>query len=196
MGGLLARSATVHALAGQHDWVGRVTHVVCLGTPDLGAQLDKAALLGARALALMPASVPLAAPRTVPLQHARVTRDGWAGHDLTAKWGEDRIAVAPLAHAAYHFVAAAPHQPGQLVRRVGDLIRSAGATRLDTGEPSSDPVEDSLDTSDHESLLSHPRVADWLVSWLQCSPDGPAPGRTEGDVSPRVASPGRHRAAV
>ncbi len=193
MGGLLARSATVHALAGQHDWARHVTHVVCLGTPHLGAQWEKAVHLGSRALALMPASVPFAATRPVPLQRGCVTRNEWSGHDLTAKWGEDRLAVAPLAHAAYHFVAAARHQPAQLMGRAGD---PAGSTQgADGSGPSAAPV-DPPDAADHVALLRHPQVADWLVTWLQCSTDEPAGARTEEGVPPRADSPGRHRATV
>ena len=192
MGGLLARSATVHALAGQRDWVRRVTHVVCLGTPHLGAQGEKAAHLGARALALVPSSAARASARTVPLRHAYVSRDDWAGHDVTAPWGEDRIAVAPLSDAAYHFVAAGRPRPQQLAGR-GDHVRSSGTGSRDSGEPSS-PVEDALDAGDHVALLSHPQVADGLVTWLQGSPDA-AGGRTDQDEPPGIARPGRHRAA-
>lgn len=194
MGGLLARSATVHGLAGQHDWVRRVTHVVCLGTPHLGAQWEKAAHLGARAAALLPASAPFGAARPVPLRHARVTAREWDGPDLTARWGEDRIAVAPLADAAYHFVAAARHRPAQLVGRAGG---SAPPTR-DPGseDPSSPPVEDRLAATDDVALLSHPRIADWLVTWLLSSPDGAPLERTDEMDSPSAAGPGRHRAPV
>jgi hypothetical protein len=98
-----------------------------------------------------------------------VTRDEWKGHDVTARWGEDRIAVAPLVDAAYHFVAAT-------------MSRGTKA-----------------DSADHVALLNHPLIADWLVAWLQRAPDGPAPGRTDQDAEHNaehtIGSPGRHRAA-
>ena len=142
MGGLLAKSTTVHALAGEHDWVRRVAQVVCLGTPHLGAQLEKAVTLGVQALGWVPES-PFGASRSLVLRHEYVTRDGWEGGDLTARWGEDRIGVAPLADATYHFVAVtAPQTARPLV--------------------------------DHVALLTHPQIADWLVTWLQSTPGGPA----------------------
>jgi triacylglycerol lipase len=139
MGGLLARSTTVQAFAAGQDWVHKVTHVVCLGTPHLGAQLEKAVHLATNALNRVPRSVPFRAPRHGPrpvgLRHAHVSRDEWVGRDLTARWGEERIAIAPLAHVTYHFVA---------------------------------PDVDHQDSrADHVSLLQHPRIGDWLVSWLQ-----------------------------
>jgi hypothetical protein len=111
---------------------------------------------------------------------------------VTAPWGEDRIAVAPLSDAAYHFVAAGRPRPQQLAGR-GDHVRSSGTGSRDSGEPSS-PVEDALDAGDHVALLSHPQVADGLVTWLQGSPDA-AGGRTDQDEPPGIARPGRHRAA-
>ena len=190
MGALLVRSTTVHALAGEHEWVRRVALVVCLGTPHLGAQLEKAVTLGSQALTLVPES-PFGASRSAVLRHESVTRDRWEGGDLTAKWGRDRIGVAPLTDAAYHFVAAALPQPSRpLVDRVGDLLRSVvSATHgADNGQLPGDSVEAPADTADHAALLTSPQIADWLVTWLQPTPGGGAYRRTEQEaVSPTAA---------
>lgn len=183
MGGLLARSTTVQAYAARQEWVDHVTHVVCLGTPHLGAQLEKVVHLGARALAWMPESAPFGtildtrSPGIVDLRHGYVTRDEWEGHDLTAKWGQNRIAVAPLPRARYHFVAATlGRESHHLTSRVlGDLLvrfpSASGRGRQD--EPVCDPAEvEHLGGTDHFALLNHPRIAAWLVEWLQRAPDG------------------------
>lgn len=183
MGGLLARSTTAQAYAVGEGWVGKVTHVVCLGTPHLGAQLEKVVHLGARTLASMPESAPFGtildtrSPGIVDLRHGYVTRDEWEGHDLTATWGQRRIAVAPLPHAHYHFVAAtlgrAPHQLASHV--LGDvLVRFPSASgRGRRGDPVCAPAEvEHLGGTDHFALLNHPQIAAWLVQWLQSSAAG------------------------
>lgn len=186
MGGLLARSTTVQAYATRKEWVDRVTHVVCLGTPHLGAQLEKVVHLGARALAWMPESAPFGtildtrSPGIVDLRHGYVTRDEWEGHDLTARWGQNRIAVAPLPQARYHFVAATlGRDPHRLTSRVlGDLLVrfSSASGRGRQGEPVCDPAEvEHLGSTGHFALLNHPRIAAWLVEWLQRAPDGVQP---------------------
>ena len=41
----------------------------------------------------------------VDLRHGYISNDEWEGQDLTAQWGLDRIAAAPLPRARYYFVA-------------------------------------------------------------------------------------------
>lgn len=146
MGGLVIRAATNRATVSGHQWAHRVGEVVCLGTPHAGANLEKAARLGSRLLRIRPRATPFGAnldagsAGIVDLRHGYITADEWEGRDLTARWGLDRIAAAPLAHAEYHFVAAA-----------NDV-----------------------------ALLDHPRVADWLVTWVNARPRHTrrlAPGR-------------------
>lgn len=140
MGGLVVRAATNRAVVSGHQWAHRVGEVVCLGAPHAGAAIEKAAHLGSRFLRAWPQALPLRAiatsrsAGTVDLRHGCITPDDWEGRDLTARWGLDRIAAAPLAHAAYHFVAAA----------------------------------DGAAVSD--ALLHHPRIADWLVAWINARP--------------------------
>ncbi|MDO9379063.1 MAG: hypothetical protein Q7T56_09440 [Nocardioidaceae bacterium] len=178
MGGLVARAATHHALAQGLAWPGLVRQVVCLGTPHLGANLEKVAHLGGQALGLVPESAPFQrilttrSPGIVDLRHGYVTRDEWDGQDLTAKWGLDRRAVAPLAHADYHFVAgtlaASPWHPLSLL--LGDLLVDVSSAH---GRPRrGDPVVPHATTSHvgsagHFALLDHPQVGDWLVAWLR-----------------------------
>ncbi|MGH3358572.1 MAG: esterase/lipase family protein [Nocardioidaceae bacterium] len=177
MGGLVARAATNHAIAAGMQWPHDVRHVVCLGTPHLGAALEKAVHVGARAMRVFPEAAPFGrildtrSPGIVDLRHGYITREEWEGQDLTARWGLDRLAAAPLPHADYHFVAATlgvrPTDP--LSRAIGDVfVRFPSAVgRAGRGRP----VVGNADVrhiggADHFALLNHPRVAGWLVDWL------------------------------
>ncbi|MFY0408917.1 lipase family alpha/beta hydrolase [Solicola sp. PLA-1-18] len=178
MGGLVARAATHHALAQGRAWPGLVRQVVCLGTPHLGANLEKVAHLGGQALGLVPESAPFArilttrSPGIVDLRHGYVTRDEWDGQDLTAKWGLDRRAVAPLAHADYHFVAGtlggSTWHPLSLL--LGDLLVDVSSAhgRPRRGEPVvAHATTSHVGAAGHFALLDHPQVGDWLVAWLR-----------------------------
>ncbi len=59
MGGLVARSALNAGLAAGHSWVRPTRHVVTIGSPHLGAPLEKGAALVAQGLRLVPESRPI-----------------------------------------------------------------------------------------------------------------------------------------
>ena len=169
MGGLLARSTTVRASAAGHAWVDKVTQIVCLGTPHLGAQLEKAVHLASRTLARVPEPVARGSIRNRRsvgrLLHAYVSRDEWVGRDLTARWGEDRIAIAPLPHVTYHFVAAAVAEDatGRLGHRLAGPSTD-GTPAVDAED--AHPEGEHLSSAASSGLLHHPQIGDWLVSWL------------------------------
>jgi triacylglycerol lipase len=176
MGGLVARAATNHATATGQTWQHLVRDVICLGTPHTGANLEKAAHLGARLLRFWPESTPIGAildqrsAGIVDLRHGYITRDEWEGQDLTARWGLDRIAAAPLPRAEYHFVASTlgASQRHPLSSALGDLLVHFSSA---TGVGRSGPVVDGatfeyLASAHHFALLNHPRIGDWIVEWL------------------------------
>ncbi|MGH3496619.1 MAG: esterase/lipase family protein [Nocardioidaceae bacterium] len=177
MGGLVARAATNHAVATEAGWTASVTHVVCLGTPHLGAALEKVVHLGARAFTLLPEAAPFGrildvrSPGIVDLRHGYVSQAEWQDQDLTATWGRTRLAVASLPHADYHFVAATlGSSPRHVAARLfGDLLvryPSAVGHGL-RGEPVvAQAIVDYLPATDHFALLNHPTVAGWLATWL------------------------------
>lgn len=167
MGGLVVRSATAHGVAGRAAWTEIVATVVCLGTPHLGAAMERAAHAGSRVLSAVPESLPFAtvlgarSAGIVDLRHGYVTRDEWHGQDLTARWGDGRLAVAPLPHATYHFVAAAADLivSGRSAAGAGRdgavVVAHASASRVPGG---------------HLGLLNHPRIAERLVGWVNGRP--------------------------
>jgi triacylglycerol lipase len=175
MGGLVARAATNHATAAGQTWQQLVRDVICLGTPHTGANLEKVAHLGSRLLRFWPESTPIGAildqrsAGIVDLRHGYITRDEWEGQDLTAQWGLDRIAAAPLPHAEYHFVAStlggSPRHP---FSALGDLLVHFSSA---TGVGRTGPVVDGatfeyLASAHHFALMNHPRIGDWIVEWI------------------------------
>lgn len=183
MGGLVARAATNHATAAGQSWQHVVRDVICLGTPHAGAALEKAAHMGSRLLRFWPESRPFSSildtrsAGIVDLRHGYISAEEWEGQDLTAQWGLDRIAAAPLAHAEYHFVAstlgATQGHPFSAV--LGDLIvhfsSASGVGRQ--GAIVEGARFEYLPSVHHLALLNHPQVGDWLVEWINARTRSP-----------------------
>lgn len=189
MGGLVARSALHLAHGGTDDalpWARLVRDTVTLGTPHLGAPLERAAHRATGALARLPETRALArllAARSVgvkDLRHGTVVEGDWQGRDLDATGPAQHTAV-PVTDGARHLVvlATVPRDPaGRAAELVGDLLvppRSAAGEGL--GIPA-DAVH-RLGRLHHFDLLSSPRVYDRLRTWLADRPprrDDPAAG--------------------
>lgn len=172
MGGLVARSACDHAHRSGHDWVRRVSRVICLGSPHQGAPLAK---LGH---ALTQVLLAIDHPGTrIPgellrrrsagikdLRHGTIVDPSWlrspASADASAQ-GE----VPALASISYHFLSATvtkdmDHPLGWLVGDV--LVRPPSAAG-----PPRDEAPFPIDTACfpgvvHHQLQNHPDVYAWL----------------------------------
>jgi pimeloyl-ACP methyl ester carboxylesterase len=90
MGGLVARSACHQAAERSDAWVGRVRHVVSLGTPHTGAPLAQAVHVAAAGLATVPETRAFSAFLRRRSAGIRDLRDGslvdedWRGRDPDA----------------------------------------------------------------------------------------------------------------
>jgi pimeloyl-ACP methyl ester carboxylesterase len=169
MGGLVARSACHYG----GDWTGRVRHVFCLGSPHLGAPLEKAANLAAYALARLPETRPLAKVvngRSVGIKDLRFgscAEEDWCDCDAD-EFLRDRCTEVPfLECATYYFVGATiGKSTGSLA---GDLlVRYPSASG--SGRRRRIPFEVDngmhLGGANHFQLLNHPSVYEQIVSWL------------------------------
>jgi hypothetical protein len=166
MGGLILRAACAADMArtsGDRPWTERVTDLVTLGTPHLGAPLAGGVGHGARALARLPETA--AFGRILDQRSVGV-------HDLVEGLAGE---VAPLPHARYHLVSAtvsrSPRHP--VGRFLGDLFvrqpsaygRSPGRSRRHAGLfPDADELH--LPRAGHFDLLNHPAVHTALRDWL------------------------------
>jgi hypothetical protein len=160
-----------HPGPGEHGplpWTHRVTNVVTLGTPHLGAPLEHVVNTGARALGVLPESAPFG--RILEYRSVGIL-------DLRRGLAAD---VQRLPHARYHLVAATlAGTPRHLVSAVlGDLlVRYPSATgvgrRGDPMFPGADIVH--VPGADHFALLNHPDVYEALRTWLTAPAPAPSP---------------------
>jgi len=185
MGGLVARSASFYGMQQHHWWTAAVRHVVCLGSPHLGADLEKGVNVAAWALARLPETRALAgflnrrSPGVKDLRFGALIEEDWRDGDPD-EFLRDRCHEVPfLPSAAYHFVATTVASPA-LGRLVGDcLVRSYSATG--TGRSRHIPFEAdhglTLTGLHHFDLLNHPQIYAKLREWVANAPKQIAAGR-------------------
>jgi pimeloyl-ACP methyl ester carboxylesterase len=162
MGGLIMRSAcavvTEARAANQSSWTELVTDVVTLGTPHLGAPIERGVALGAKALGRLPEAAPFG--RILEYRSVGIL-------DLRSGLAPD---VQNLPHARYHLVAAtlaaSPRHP--VSETLGDLlVRYPSAIGRPRRGPEMFPGADVLHVKgDHFDLLNHRDVYTALKEWL------------------------------
>jgi pimeloyl-ACP methyl ester carboxylesterase len=174
MGGLVIRSACHYGAQQQRRWPKNVSHVVCLGSPHLGADLEKSVNVASWALARLPETRALAgflnarSAGVKDLRFGACLDEDWCDADPD-EFLFDRCREVPfLRGATYHFVAstAAPPVVGLIV---GDhLVRSGSASgRSKSRSIPFDPEHGlTLTGLNHLDLLNHPRVYAKLHDWL------------------------------
>jgi pimeloyl-ACP methyl ester carboxylesterase len=174
MGGLVARSACHYGRLEGHAWTDAVRHVFCLGSPHLGAPLEKGVNALGWALARLPETRPVARivnGRSVgikDLRYGACVEDDWCDCDADELLTDRCHDVPFLPHATFYFVAATLRGlPGEVV---GDLLvrrpsaSGAGRTRripfaLQDGHH--------LGGLTHFDLLNHPAVYEQMRAWLR-----------------------------
>ncbi len=176
MGGLVARSACHQAQEAGHGWTEPVSHVFCLGTPHLGADLEKGTNAASWGLAQLPETRPLAralnwrSAGIKDLRYGSCAETDWRDQDPD-EFLRDRCGEVPfLPHARYFFVGAAL-SPAPVGRLLGDLlVRSPSASGRGNGRGRRIPFEIDcgleLTGLTHFDLLCHPAVHEQLRAWL------------------------------
>lgn len=158
MGGLVMRAACAVGTDATRPWNELVTDVVTLGTPHLGAPLERGVALGARALGWLPESAPFG--RILEYRSVGIL-------DLRGGLAPD---LQNLPHARYHLVAAtlAASHRHPVSETFGDLlVRYPSATGRPRRGPEMFPGANVLHIrGDHLDLLNHPQVYDALRTWL------------------------------
>ncbi len=183
MGGLLARSAAHYAEQDARRWLGRLKHLVFLGTPHHGAPLERAGNWVDRLLVRTPLSAPFAALGQVrsagitDLRHGFVLDEDWRGHDRFHRAPPlRRHAALPEGVACYAVAATRASARGTLSSRLlGDglvplpsaLGRHADVQRSLSFEPSSQWIAYG---TGHLGLLSRPQVIAQVGAWLRRGP--------------------------
>ena len=162
MGGLVVRTATAvqaEAAPGRPRWTDRVTDIVTLGTPHLGAPLAKSAHHGSALLDRTPESRGFGAVLDRRSLGIRDLEEGVAAEVPTLPRARYRLVSASLSASPRHPVA----------QVLGDLLvtpRSAvGRDRRGTELfPGAETLH--VGRTDHFGLLNHPEVHAALVRWL------------------------------
>jgi hypothetical protein len=178
MGGLVIRSALHHGRLGEADWLGRVAHVVCLGSPFLGAPLERATNRATCALEKLPETAPLAtlvnlrSAGVKDLRYGALLREDWDGSDPDAR-GRDTAADVHHLTTAQHFCvssslgATEDHPLGRLLGDVLVLPSSAnGSGRSANRAPLAFDDAAHFPGLSHFDLLNHPAVYARLRPWL------------------------------
>lgn len=177
MGGLVIRSACHRADLDRRSWVDLVRHVICLGSPHLGAPLERGVHRLVPMLARIPETQPVASMLRDRSQGVKDLRHGVFAADEThsgrheAYLAHRRREVPFLPDATYCFVGATiTHDRHHLLGRlVGDLLvtyaSASGSSRLRT-IPFELEHGAHVGGINHFDLLNHPTVYAHLRHWL------------------------------
>ena len=208
MGGLVARSALHQAGGGTVEargWTSLVRDTITLGSPHLGAPLERGVHRLAGLLDRAPETRPLARLLTLrsvgikDLRHGTLVEADWAGRDLDALLPGHHTAV-PLHDGARHFVVLATlsrNPEGRTADLLGDLLVPPRSAMGDTGDDDRlafppDHVH-RIGGLNHLDLLDHPLVHARIRAWLEDRPEGPRPVAPEVPPGDRagILAPGR-----
>lgn len=174
MGGLVLRSAVAQSVGAA--WTRSLRHMVFLGSPHLGAPLERAVHRASSTLARTPETAPFAGflrQRSVgvkDLRHGAIVAADWEGVDLDEDLPDRCTVVAFPTDVAVHAVGVtlAARPDSRLGRLAGDLLvtfDSAGSRGHATRRlPSDDTLH--FGGMHHFDLLDHPAVYDALRAWL------------------------------
>ncbi|MGD0671856.1 MAG: alpha/beta fold hydrolase [Candidatus Binatus sp.] len=180
MGGLVARSACHQGKQRRNGWIGSVRHIFCLGTPHLGAPLEKLSNLMGWALNVSDLTRPIAnivngrSDGIKDLRFGYLVEEDWRGRDANALLEDNRHDIPFLDSAAHYFVAAtvtqSPIEPlgfilGDMLVRfpsaVGRGVQPARHVSFRAANKSH------LGMTTHLRLLNHPAVYDQIRFWLE-----------------------------
>ncbi len=181
MGGLVSRSAGHYGDAGNIPWVRKLRHIVCVGSPHLGAPLEKAVnILGSllRAFNIPGTQAPaqILNSRSAGIKDLRfgyTVDDEWNGKDPDAFFKDNRLNLPLVDGVGYYFIAATvtadPKHPLGLL--IGDIMVRVPSAAGHTADPARRiPFRSGLifNGMDHLHMANHPDVykviRDFLVS--------------------------------
>lgn len=177
MGGLVARSACHYGHEQNRRWVRATRQVICLGSPHLGADLEKGVNVAAWAMARFGETRAVAeflnrrSDGIKDLRFGALLDDDWAEADPD-EFLRDRCREVPfLPTATYHFVATSAG-PAALGLVLGDhLVRPASASGRGRNRrlPFAEDAGLTLTGLHHFDLLNHPDIYAKLRMWLSAT---------------------------
>jgi pimeloyl-ACP methyl ester carboxylesterase len=180
MGGLVARSACHYAEQDRRRWTDAVRHVFCLGTPHLGADLERGANALGWALQRLPETRALGKfvnARSVgikDLRYGSCIDEDWRDCDPD-EYLRDRCQEVPFLPRAHYYFIAATLNEGPVGNLLGDLlVRIPSAAGRGNGKGRRIPfeVDNGIELTGltHFDLLNHPAVYEQLRTWIMRPP--------------------------
>jgi hypothetical protein len=180
VGGLVVRSACHLGSEAGQDWVSPVRHVVYLGSPHLGAPLEKAANVATHVLGLFDNTatrvirdlINTRSAGVKDLRFGNLVDQDWLDYDPDELMNNRRVPIPWLASARHHRVV------GHVLSRTGTLgdamvwpKSAAGrAHGVHPGAPNPCDVQ-VMPGLAHLTLARHPAVYEHIERWLK-QPDG------------------------
>jgi pimeloyl-ACP methyl ester carboxylesterase len=178
MGGLVTRSAFDCAEQAGHDWQRKLSKVVFLGTPHLGAPLERGGNWVHLITDLSSYSAPfsrlakLRSAGITDLRHGSVRDEDWQGKDRFAHGPAPRALPLPQKVSCYTVAATIGRQAGAAADRLaGDGLVPLSSALGQHSDPARQLHFDSdkqatVVQTNHMQLLNSPEVRQHLLDWL------------------------------
>ncbi|MEL6182229.1 MAG: alpha/beta fold hydrolase, partial [Myxococcota bacterium] len=188
MGGLVSRSAAHHAHTHNAPWLDHLDHLVCIGSPHLGAPLEKVANALSAVLGMVnhpgtqvPAKVLNARSEGIKdLRFGYIQEAEWQGLDPDALLTNNAQGVTPIPGVRFMAIAGTltqdPNHPagallGDLLVRTGSATHYSEATEDGTLRHVPFRAERIFPGTDHLRLANHPDVYAVVRDHLTQPPD-------------------------
>lgn len=193
MGGLVARSAAYKAAKAHMRWPDKLSHVICLGTPHLGAPLEQFVHAATPVLDAFALSRPLAKVLNVrssgirDLRHGFVADEDWKNRPAEALNADARTPIPRLPTVRYHFIGSSigAHAEDWLGHAIGDgLVKLPSATARELAEADTA----TLFRAHHMQLLNHPAIAAQIEQRLSSKPPARVKSRRKPAASRQKTS--------
>jgi pimeloyl-ACP methyl ester carboxylesterase len=171
MGGLVSRSAAHYAQLEQRSWLRKLSHLLCIGSPNLGASLERATSVFAHLLnrfdtagTQVPAKLlNMRSAGIKDLRFGYILDEDWTGKDPDSCLTDERHDVPMVPFVTYGFVAATfLDDPGHPIGHLlGDLlvsVQSASGVCPEGRHVRFDIGGDVVLGVHHIAMLNHPQV--------------------------------------
>jgi pimeloyl-ACP methyl ester carboxylesterase len=177
MGGLVARSACHYGEQDGRRWTNDVRHVFSLGSPHLGADLEKGLNVLSWGFGRLPEIRAFASflnARSVgikDLRYGACVDEDWSECEDPDEFLRDRCTEVPFLPDAHYYFIGATLMDGPVGAALGDLlVRIPSASGRGNGRGRSIPFEidngHELTGLTHMDLLNHPAVYEQLRTWI------------------------------
>ncbi len=179
MGGLVSRSAAHYGKAHDANWITSLKHLFCIGSPHLGAPLEKAtnaltSLLSQFDVAGTQVPAELLNARSAGIKDLRygyIVDDEWLDRDPDAFWEDHRQEIPLVDHVSYYAIGSSlggtpDHPVSQLLGDMMVRLPSAHGEHPEEHRRLHFHMKQYFPRVQHLTLMNHPDVYEQLKTWL------------------------------